>query len=83
MNVKDKMISFYVLNVASKMRYNKFFRYRYTDIFISLLVFSLCPTKVSMCELGMSMENLNKGYNENDKSRVDVKYNPLLLFLHF
>ena len=37
----------------------------------------------SDCELGISMENLNKGYNENDKSRVDVKYNPLLLFLHF
>ena len=37
----------------------------------------------SECELGISIENLNKGYNENDKSRVDIKYNPLLLFLHF
>ena len=35
------------------------------------------------CELGISIENLNKGYNENDKSRVEIKYNPLLLFLHF
>ena len=76
MNVKDKMISFYVLNVASKMRYNKVFKRQIIRIYQPHLV-------SSDCELGISMENLNKGYNENDKSRVDVKYNPLLLFLHF
>lgn len=82
MNVKDKMISFYVLNVASKMRYNKFFKIQ-INIYIYIFRIYQPYLVLSDCELGISMENLNKGYNENDKSRVDVKYNPLLLFLHF